>query len=225
MAGNLHPLSFVDSLVPAPPVPSGSRPAKWLLRALLYRPRTRRALILVAVAVVPMIAYVDYLAKDESTFAAFYIWPVLVVAWLAGRRAGIAMSVFACVADVITDWAIPQVERWPLYVGHMGSRFIVYFVGALLAAATSETLRERMALVAELERALVEVRRLEGLLPICAWCKRIREGSEASGDWKPIEQYMAQHSQATFTHGICPDCTRRLAEEGRGQFSEDIRAP
>lgn len=49
--------------------------------------------------------------------------------------------------------------------------------------------------------------RLEGLLPICAGCKRIRDGGES---WVAVEDFVAARSAAEFTHGICPDCQRRL---------------
>jgi hypothetical protein len=51
--------------------------------------------------------------------------------------------------------------------------------------------------------AMEEVRVLRGLLPICAWCRRIHEDD---GSWQQFETYVANHTQAEFTHGICPDC-------------------
>lgn len=57
--------------------------------------------------------------------------------------------------------------------------------------------------VAELQAALANVRQLSGLLPICAYCKRIRDDADY---WQQIEQYLVEHSEAQFTHGICPEC-------------------
>lgn len=56
----------------------------------------------------------------------------------------------------------------------------------------------------ELEKEVVV---LEGILPICASCKRIRN---ESGEYEQIEKYIAEHSGATFTHGLCPECARKL---------------
>lgn len=58
-----------------------------------------------------------------------------------------------------------------------------------------------------LEVALAQVKQLSGLLPICASCKQIRN---ETGHWQPLEVYIGQHSEATFTHSICPNCTKRL---------------
>jgi len=67
--------------------------------------------------------------------------------------------------------------------------------------------RERENLVAELQSALAEVKTLSGLLPICSHCKKVRDDK---GYWNQIEHYVREHSNASFTHGICPDCVADL---------------
>ncbi len=59
----------------------------------------------------------------------------------------------------------------------------------------------------ELENALKKVKLLSGLIPICANCKRIRDDR---GYWNQVEKYIAEHSEAQFSHGLCPDCMREL---------------
>jgi phosphoserine phosphatase RsbU/P len=66
------------------------------------------------------------------------------------------------------------------------------------------------ARVADLQQALADVKRLGGLLPICAYCKRIRDDGDY---WQQIEHFLEENSEAHFTHGICPECLeRQLAE-------------
>ncbi len=62
----------------------------------------------------------------------------------------------------------------------------------------------------ELQKALENVKLLSGLLPICMWCKKIRDDQ---GYWNAIEQYISRHSEAEFAHGICPDCKRKYSGE------------
>jgi len=62
---------------------------------------------------------------------------------------------------------------------------------------------ERERIVKELSEALANVKTLSGLLPVCAWCKNIRNDD---GYWQRIETYLSEHSDASFTHGMCPDC-------------------
>ena len=69
---------------------------------------------------------------------------------------------------------------------------------------------ERDLLIDELQHALSEVKTLSGLLPICANCKKIRDDS---GYWTQVEQYIRIHSQAEFSHSICPDCIKKLYPE------------
>lgn len=67
--------------------------------------------------------------------------------------------------------------------------------------------REKEELIRELRKALADVNTLSGLLPICSSCKKIRDDS---GYWTQIESYIRDHSEADFTHSICPDCARKL---------------
>jgi DNA-binding response OmpR family regulator len=74
----------------------------------------------------------------------------------------------------------------------------------LKAGARIIDLQQRLAThVGELEVALANVRRLSGLLPICSYCKAIRDDSDY---WHQVEEYIAVHSEAQFSHGICPKC-------------------
>lgn len=61
--------------------------------------------------------------------------------------------------------------------------------------------------VTQLQDALSRVKQLQGLLPICSYCKRIRDDHDY---WQQVETYMSEHSQATFTHGICPECYEKF---------------
>lgn len=65
-----------------------------------------------------------------------------------------------------------------------------------------------------LEKALLMVKQLSGLLPICSKCKRIRDDS---GNWEQVEYYIKDHSEADFSHGLCPDCARDIY----GEYYED----
>ena len=64
--------------------------------------------------------------------------------------------------------------------------------------------------VTQLEEALAKVKQLEGILPICMHCKKIRDGYEV---WNQLEVYISQNSQANFSHGICPDCLIKFYPE------------
>lgn len=69
---------------------------------------------------------------------------------------------------------------------------------------------EREKLIKELQDALAQVKTLKGFLPICAHCKKIRDDE---GYWRQIEEYIRDHSEAEFSHGICPECLKRVYPE------------
>lgn len=66
---------------------------------------------------------------------------------------------------------------------------------------------EKENLIAALQKALATIKRLHGILPICASCKMIRNDN---GYWTQVESYIREHSEAEFSHSICPDCAKKL---------------
>ena len=67
----------------------------------------------------------------------------------------------------------------------------------------------------ELEEALSRIKTLRGLIPICSSCKKIRNDT---GYWQHLEQYLAEHSEADFTHGLCPGCLKQMEIEVKAHF-------
>jgi hypothetical protein len=86
-----------------------------------------------------------------------------------------------------------------------------------MVAERRRALQERAALVEKLQATLTELRVLQGMIPICAWCHKIRDDA---GYWQQIETYVEAHSAATFSHSICPTCTAR-----HDPTFEDANAP
>ena len=81
---------------------------------------------------------------------------------------------------------------------------------AVLRAKDRILLRQRMRLVSELRVALDNVKTLRGLIPICSYCKRVRDDQ---GFWNQVEAYIYERSEAKFSHGICPNCTEQVEAE------------
>lgn len=91
----------------------------------------------------------------------------------------------------------------------------------LTVAADVVTLQTTLARrVVELEQALSHIKTLHGLLPICAWCKKIRDDGNY---WRQVEDYVSRHTGARFTHGICPSCEHDLDNEAQ-QYAQKTRA-
>lgn len=69
---------------------------------------------------------------------------------------------------------------------------------------------QRDKLISELQKTLAEVKMLKGIIPICASCKKIRDDK---GYWNQVESYIRDHSEAEFSHGLCPECVKKLYPE------------
>ena len=86
-------------------------------------------------------------------------------------------------------------------------------------AASTVSIHRYRVIVSELRTALDDVKTLSGLLPVCAWCKQVRDDE---GYWIILEQYVAKHSEARFTHGICPACiSKEHKNESRGRSGSE----
>ena len=78
-----------------------------------------------------------------------------------------------------------------------------------------QLISEKNKLIAKLQKALKEVKTLRGLIPICSFCKKIRNDDQS---WEQIEIYIQKHSEAMFSHGVCLDCAKKHYPE----FSKNI---
>ncbi len=103
------------------------------------------------------------------------------------------------------DGSLVEVEGTVSNFHLTGKHYIITFVRDIRDRKKNE--RERENLIAKLQAALARVKTLSGLLPICASCKKIRDDQ---GTWKELEEYVEARTEADFSHGICPDCARKL---------------
>src|SRR5262245_52869145 len=172
-----------------------------------------------------LLAFVAAHVVSLSSTGVPYVAPLsfLITCWIAwsfGFRAALAWLAFfhAAVPGILTALGVGMLVAFPDIRGFllllMASSIAAQVALAYLTTRTrslTEQLRDsRGALLAtneELQRALDEVKELRGFLPICAWCKDIRD---VSGNWEKIESYLARHSRAVFTHGLCPKCSEEI---------------
>lgn len=135
----------------------------------------------------------------------------------------IAMGLLVGFIDAVLDYSffyegafldllILNVPNHEIYI-----RAIILAVFLLFGSALSVTVdrlqranRDKQELIHELQQALTDIKKLSGFLPICASCKKIRDDT---GYWNQIETYIRDHSEAEFTHSLCPECVHTLYPE------------
>lgn len=130
-----------------------------------------------------------------------------------GEVVGQASQIFAALWDgekVIGHVSADNLVQHGPLVSHQ--RELLRLFGSVVGyqCTRQRTAMEREKLIKELQDALASIKTLRGLLPICAHCKRIRDDK---GYWNRIEEYIQDHSEADFTHGLCPDCKQELYPE------------
>jgi len=148
-----------------------------------------------------------------------YVLPFILWAAFRFGPAGSATTVFLVMAVAMWNAARGQ---GPLAAGVPVLNLIARSQGAMVVAtisfmmlASSIAERRRIAdentrLVGRLQQALAEVKTLQGFIPICAWCHKVRDDA---GFWQQIEKYLDARTEATFSHSICPSCASDASDE------------
>jgi len=117
-------------------------------------------------------------------------------------------------AVILRSFSLPMVP-WSLSFALLNG-VIGFYYGTIKAEKLA-----REKLIMNLQKALTDVKTLSGMLPICAWCKKIRHDE---GYWQNIEAYMKSHLDLDFTHSICHDCAKKEYPELYGKIKENIIA-
>jgi hypothetical protein len=160
----------------------------------------------VCILLLVVIVVVDYAYGRVLTMAAFYLVPIALIALRFEQRSGLIASIVCGVVWLLLEERrAPGFFLWP-DVWNMLMRVGIFVAFAFVLSRVKWDIMRETQLNNELQSALAEVKQLSGLLPICAWCKRIRD---ENGNWEPMETYITVHSEADFTHGICPDCAAK----------------
>ena len=126
---------------------------------------------------------------------------------LDGVRKGEPLSEFETTLRLRRDGSLVDVSSAFSAVKDENGQIIGVAILALDITARKKAEAEHKKMIRELNETLSQVRRLHGLLPICAACKKIRD---ERGQWHSIESYITGHSQAEFSHSICPTCAQTL---------------
>jgi K+-sensing histidine kinase KdpD len=161
------------------------------------------AICAVAAAVALIVLIVDTLVIPDQRVAMLYSVAVLIVSFARRSALVIAAAIGCFLLTFLVPMFWPPGSEWWAGLPELTieASCVLLVSGILLHRIRVEAARDRA--IAQREQAWEQLKVLHGLLPICAWCKRIRA---EQGDWVPIETYVAEHSEADFTHSICADC-------------------
>jgi hypothetical protein len=157
------------------------------------------------------VAVTDYMTGYELGFFAFYFLPIAFAAWRLGLFPAIVTAIFSAMVWFWMDALAGHVYRNNIVaVWNTIIRLISFIIIGWGLAWIHDVLLKERKITAELRRALAEIKILQGILPICASCKKIRS---EQNEWQQMEVYITDHSKAQFSHGLCPECAKRYLEE------------
>ncbi len=174
-------------------------------RLFLAVPQSGRVRLCLWYALAAAMVAVDYFTGPVIQFPIAFLLPVLLAAWfdsllhalllavmLPTVRLGFLMGVWA------TPWTVGEA------ITNAAIRICVLSLLAYLAARAAQQHRA----------ALRDVQMLERILPICSYCRKIRDSNES---WQSLETYFHAHGDIAFSHGLCPDCARKYYPENAGK--------
>jgi len=172
-------------------------------------PKTGAKEIALAVSGLTLLGLVglsDYLTGPEISFGVFYFLPIWLMTWQFDRSVAVLFSLLcALVWFAVDDASGVQYSTAIIPFWNAAARLVYFLSFTFLLSYSREQLRQSKE----------EVKRLSGLLPICASCKKIRNDE---GYWQEIDAYLSTHADTKFSHGICPDCAKKLYPE----FADDL---
>lgn len=174
----------------------------------------RSTTIAVGSALAALLGLLDHITGYELGFFVFYFIPVGYAAWLSGRLIGFIVSILAALIWFLVDMTSGHPYSSPWHgLWNASIRLFSFFVITLAVSRVEELLLSERELSTQLQAALDQVQELHGLLPVCAWCKKVKDDT---GYWEQIETYVSRHSKAEFSHGICPECAKKFYPEFLG---------
>ena len=156
--------------------------------------------ILVITALAACIFALDILTPKGVSDEILYVGPILLALWSSHRQFIILTATGVSALTILGFYFSPPGGLLETAITNRTLSLIGIWVAASLAFRYQRVTQER-------EEALAQVKTLRGLLPICSSCKKIRDDR---GYWSQIETYIGTHSDAEFTHGICPECAKKL---------------
>ena len=165
-------------------------------------------------------AFLLFPAGDPAFISLFILVMASLSASTTVSHAALRLAPAAWAGPVMLSYAVRCFAEGGRYGYGVGFLIVLYLATVLSYSfrhhrtiTQSISLRfENLVLLADLQRAVTEIKALQGILPVCSSCKKIRDDQ---GAWKSLEAYVSEHSAAKFSHGYCPECGKKALDELR----------
>jgi hypothetical protein len=154
-----------------------------------------------------ILGFVDFLSGYEISFSVFYLLPIVFVTWLCGRAFGFLVAFTSAVVWLVADMTSGHVFSYDIIPFWNALVRLGFFVTVVFLLTRLQLVYEEQKRIAhELRESLTKIKVLSGLIPICAWCKKVRNDQ---GYWQQVETYLTENADVSFTHGVCQECKEK----------------
>jgi Ca2+/Na+ antiporter len=162
---------------------------------------------------------IDFLTELGVADGVLYISVILLAYNLRQQKAVFYLAALCSLLTILGFfYSPPGGELWKVVANRLLALYAIW-VTAFISWPRKKVEAQREQMIIELKEAHSRIKILSGFLPICAFCKKIRDDQ---GQWHQMEAYIRNHSQVEFSHGLCHDCAERVL----GELSENkIKAP
>jgi hypothetical protein len=162
-------------------------------------------------ALVIAIGILDWWTGYELDFFVFYFIPIAITAWKVSLRASVVLSILAAIVWEIAVYTSGYNSTSIIFpIWDTLIHLISFFVIGWAVFQKRELIANLQKTTDALKLAMSEIQVLGKFLPICAYCKKIRN---KEGNWQQMEQYISEHSETKFSHGYCPECAEKTLKE------------
>jgi len=174
--------------------------------------------ILLLLAFILGISYVDYASGFKFSLFPLYLIPIALISWNEKITVTILSSVLASIIILIKDiyyrTLVTDYAYWDLFI-----KILLLFITSFMIWKIRNLIIENDRAVGELRQSLSEIQELREMIPICAWCHSVRNDE---GFYEKIESYLNKHTGSKLTHGICPSCVEKYYGHRSKQSDGDL---
>ncbi len=183
--------------------------------------KSQIAVVSMTIVFLSFVGGLDYATGPELGFFAFYFLPISIATWYLARKSVVTSSSLAA----ISIWFVVEQLNGRAYSSSFikywdaGIKFVAFLILGFAVLRVKHALQQEKESNEKLSTALAEVKNLTGLLPICASCKQIRDDE---GYWHRVEAYISNHSDAEFTHSMCPACSKEWYPHFKAKVRQSV---
>lgn len=172
-------------------------------------------ILILSIALTLVFFIIDTMIPLGVAGGVLYIMAILVSLWYEKKKFTIIVALLCTILTIAGFFSSPAGgELWKVIFNRALALFAIWTV-TVLSLQRKKNLEEKEEAIKQREKAVSDLKILKGFIPICSSCKKIRDEED---QWSQMEVYISKHSEADFSHGLCPDCVKTLYPDHKSKL-------